>query len=107
MVALHDAALNQVWISKQPKISQYCVQNPIKIYKQLSGFDDLKHTGCPGKLSDLEIRHLKRLIKGNFLLSASKVTTGLSASLLEPGTIRAIQRHSKDLAFEYPVKIKT
>ena len=35
VVTLHNAALNQVQISKQLKISRCCVQNAIKKYTQL------------------------------------------------------------------------
>ena len=44
VVALHDAALNQIQISKQLKVSRCCVENSITKYKQLGRFDDLKHT---------------------------------------------------------------
>ena len=58
VVALHDVSLNQVQISKQLDVSRYCVENPIKKYKQLGRLNDLKPAGRPMKLSDLEIRHL-------------------------------------------------
>ena len=107
VVALHNVALNQVQISKQLNVSRSCVENVIKKDKQVGRFDDLKHTGRPKKLSAREIRHLKRLAKGNSRLSASKIATNLNASLPETVTTRTIRRYLKDLAFEYVVKIKT
>ena len=68
MVVLHDAALNQVQISKQLNVSRCCVQNAINKDKQLGRFDNLKHTRHPKKLSGREIRHLKRLVKGRILV---------------------------------------
>ena len=106
MVALHYAGLNQVQISKQLKVSRCCVQNAIKKYKQLGQFDDLKHIGHPKKLSGREIRHLKRLVKGDSRLSESKIPTNLNARLSEPVTTRTIRRYLKDLGFEHVVKIK-
>ena len=74
--------------------------------KQLDRFGDLKHTGRPKKLSAREIRHLKRLVKGDSRLSASKIATNLSASVPEPVTTRIMRRYLRDLSFEYVVKIK-
>ncbi|CAF2092095.1 unnamed protein product [Rotaria magnacalcarata] len=107
VVVLHDAGLNWVEISIQLKVSRCCVQNAIKKYKQLSRFDDLKHTGRPKKLSGREIRHLKRLPKGDSRFSASKIASDLNTSLQKPITTRTIRRYLKDLGFEYVVKIKS
>ena len=106
VVTLHDAVFNWVQISKELKLSRCCVQNVIKKYEQLGRFDDLKHTRRPKKLSAPDIRHLKRSVKGNSSLSASKVATDLNASLLEPVTTRTRRRYLINLAFEYLVKIK-
>ena len=70
---LHDADLNKVQISKQLKVSRFCVQSTIKKYKQLSRFDDLKRTGRLKKLSVSEIRHLKRLVKWTLALVQPKL----------------------------------
>ena len=105
-MVLHDAALNQVQISKQLKLSRCCVQNGIKKDKQLGRFDDLKHTRRPKKLSDREIRHLKGLINGDSRITERKIVTDLNASLPEPVTTRARRRYLKDLVFKYVVKIK-
>ena len=102
---LHDAGLNQLQISKQPKVSRYWVQNAIKKYKQLNRFDNLKRSGHRKKLSGREIHHL-RLVKGVLWLSASKRAADLNVSLPEPVTTRTIRRHLKDLAFECAVRIK-
>ena len=105
-MALHDVVLNQVQISKQLKVSRCCVESPIKKYKQLGRFGGLKHTGHPKKLSDPEIRHLQRLIKGDSRLSSRKIAADLNANSLESVTTRTRRRYLKDLAFEYVVKIK-
>ena len=105
-VVLHDVALNQVQVAKQLKVSRCCVQSPIKIYKQLGRFDDLKYAERPRELSKLEIRHLKRLVKEDSRLGASKIAMELSTSLLQPVTTRTIRRYLKELAFEYVVKMK-
>ena len=106
VVALHDAALNQLRIPKQLKTSRCCSQNVIKKYKQLDRFDDLKHTGHSKKLSGRDICYLKRLVQGSSRLSASKIATNLNDSLPEPVTTRTIRGYLKDLAFEYVVKIQ-
>ena len=38
MIAVHDAAFNQIQISKQLNISSGCVQNAIKKYKRLGTY---------------------------------------------------------------------
>ena len=73
VVTSHDAALSQFQISKQLRVSRCCVQNTIKKYKQLGRFDDFKYTERPQKLSGLEIRHLKRLVKGILALVRAKL----------------------------------
>ena len=105
LVTLHDGALNQLQISKQLEASWYCVQNPIKKYKQLGRFDHLKHIGRPKTLSGCVIRRLRRLIKGDSRLIGSRISTNLNASLPEPVATRTIRRYLKDLAFEYVIKI--
>ena len=106
VMALRDAGLNQVQISKQLNVSRCFIQNAIKKYKQLGRFDDLKHTGRPKKFSGREIRRLKTLVKGYSRLSASKIWTNLNVSLPEPVATRTMRRRLKDLNFEYVVKIK-
>ena len=61
------------------------LQNSIKKYKQLGRFDDLKHPGRPEKLPDPEIRHLKRLGKGNFRLSTNKIANELERQFTRTG----------------------
>ena len=106
VAALHDAGLNQVQISKQLKASRCCVQNAIKKYKKLRRFNDLQHTGRPKKLSGREIRHLKRLVKGDSRISSSKIASDFNTSLPKPVTTRTVRRYLKELGFEYVVKVK-
>lgn len=105
-VALHDAGLNQVQISKQLKVSRCCVQNAIKKFKQLGIYKDLKHTGRPKKINGRDLRHLKRLVTGDARLSASRITSDLNSSLVKPVSIFTVRRYLKDLGYEYVVKIK-
>ena len=104
--ALHDAILNQVQISKQLKVSRCCVESAIKKYKKIRRFDDSQHTGCPKKLSEREIRHLKRLVKGDSCTSASKIASDLNTSLPKSITTRTLRRYLKELGFEYIEKVK-
>ena len=105
-VALFDAGLNQVQISKQLKISRHCVQNAIKKFKETGQYKDLKRTGRPKKIPDRSVRHLKRLVKGDVRLSAAKITSDSNASLPKPVSTRTVRRYLRDLGFEYVVKIK-
>ena len=83
-----------------------CVQNAIREYKKLCRFDDLQHTGRPKKLSGREIRHLKRLVKGDSRISASKIASDLNTSSPKPVTTRTVRQYLKELGFEYVVKVK-
>ena len=105
-VALFDAGLTQVQISKQLKISRHCVENAIKKFKETVQCNDLKRTGRPKKIPDRSVRHLKRLVKGDSRLSAAKITSDWNASLPEPVSTRTVRRYLRDLGFEYVVKIK-
>jgi transposase len=80
-VALHGAGFHQVDISKELRISRCCVQNVIKKYKKFGLYDDLKRSGRPKKVTDRDLRHLKRLVKGDARLSAAKTASDLNASL--------------------------
>ena len=62
--------------------------------------------GIQKKLSGLEIRHLKGLVKGDSQLSASKIATNLNARLPKPAPTMIMRRYMKDLALEYAVRIK-
>jgi transposase len=106
VVALSDAGLSQVQISKQLKVSRHCVQNAIKKYKETGKYDDLKRTGRPKKIPDRAVRHLKRLVKEDARISAVKITSDLNTSLPKPVSTRTVRRYLKDLGFEYVVKIK-
>ncbi|CAF1512237.1 unnamed protein product [Didymodactylos carnosus] len=87
-------------MSKQLKISRCYVQNAIKKYEELGRYGDLKHTGRPKILSDREVRHLKKLVKGDSRLSAAKIASDLNSSLPKPVTIRTVRRYLKDLGFD-------
>ena len=106
IVALHNAGFNQVDISKDLHVSRCCVQNAIKKYKNFGRYDDLKRSGRPKKVVGRNLRHLKRLVKGDTRLSATKIASDLNASLPKPVTTRTIRTYLKDLGFEYVVKMK-
>ena len=48
-VALSDAGLNQVEISRQLNISRHCVQNAIKKYKETGQYNDFSRRDRPKK----------------------------------------------------------
>ena len=87
VVALRDAGFNQVQISKQLNISRCCVQNAINKYKRPGTYDDSKHSGRLKKLNAWGFWHLKRLVRGDAHLSATKIASDLNASLPKPVTI--------------------
>ena len=102
VVALFDAGFNQIQISKQLKVSRCCVQNAIKRFRDQGTYNDLKRSGRPRKIFGRDLRHLKRLVKGDARLSVAKITSDLSASLPKPVTARTV----KELGFEYAAKVK-
>ena len=109
VVALHDAGFNQVQISKQLHISRCCVQNAINKYKHLGTYDDSRRSGCPKCPKNLDARgfgRLKRFVKGDARLSATKIASDLNASLPKPVTTRTDRTYLKELAFENMVKVK-
>ena len=105
-VALHEAGMNQVQIANQLKVSRCCVQNAIKKFEELGVHGDRKRSGRPRKLSDRDVRHLKRLVKGDARLSAAKITSDLNNSLPKPVTKRTVRNYLKELSYEYVVKVK-
>ena len=48
-MALSDAGLGPVQISRQLDIFRHCVQNVIKKYDETSQYNDLQRTDCPKK----------------------------------------------------------
>ena len=106
VVALFDAGFNQVQISKQLKVSRCCVQNAIKKFRDQGIYNDLKRSGRPREIFGRDLRHLKRLVKGDASLSAAKITSDSSASLPKPVTARTVRNYLKELGFEYAVKVK-
>ena len=73
VVALHDAGLNQVQISKHLKVSRCIVQNAIKKCKQQGRFDVLKHTGCLKSFLFLRFPIYKDWSKGILALMRAKL----------------------------------
>ena len=66
----------------------------------------MQHTGRLKKLSGCEIRHLKRLVKGDSRISSSKIESDFNTSLPKPVTTRTVRRYLEELGFEYVVKVK-
>ena len=58
------------------------------------------------ELDARNFRHLRRLIKGDVRLSATKIVSDLNPSLLKPVTIRTVRTYLKELDFEHVVKMK-
>ena len=105
-VALSDSGLNQVQISRQLKISRHCVQNTVKKHKETRQYNDFPRTGRPKRVPNRGVRYLKRLVKDDGRLSATKITSDLNASLPKPVSTRTVRRYLRDLGYEYVVKIK-
>ena len=105
-VALDQAGMNQVQISKQLKVSRCCVQNAIKKFKTAHHYNDSKRSGRPSKVNTRAVRHLKRLVKEENRLNARKITSDLNNSLPQPVSVVTVRRYLKDLGFEYVVKLK-
>ena len=92
-VALSDAGLSQIQISRQLKISRHCVQDAIKKYNETGQYTDLQRTGCLRKIQNRDIRHLEQLSRGNGCLNAAKIESNLNRSLPKPVTIRTIRHY--------------
>ena len=105
VVALHGAGFNQVQISKKLNSSRYCAQNTINKYKHLlSIYEDLKCSEGPKQLDGRDFWHLKRLIKGDAGLSATKIVSNLNACISKPVTTQIVRRFLKELGSECVVK---
>ena len=105
-VALHDAGLSQVRIAEQLKVSRCFVQNAIKKFDRRHHHNDAKRSGRPKKITGRNVRTLKRLVKGNHRLSATKIMSDLNSVLPKPVSVTTVRRYLKKLGFEYVVKIK-
>ncbi|CAF1597481.1 unnamed protein product [Adineta ricciae] len=106
IVALHNAGFKQVDISTHLGKSRCCVQNAIRKFKNHGHYNDMKRSGRPKKISGSDICYLKRLVRGDVRLSASKVTSELNISLSNPVSVVSVRRYIKDLGYEYVVKLK-
>ena len=106
VVAFRDAEFNQVQISKQLNISRCCVQKTITKYKHPSIYEDSKSSGHPKQLAGRDFQHLKRLIKGDKRLSATKIVSDLDASFQKLVTTPTVHTYLKELNFEYVGKFE-
>ena len=77
-----------------------------KKFRDQGIYNDLKRSGRPTKVFARDLRHLKRLVKGDARLSAAKLTSDLSASFPKSVTARIVRNYLKELGFEYTVKVK-
>ena len=92
--------------AKQLNISKTCVFNAVKKYKETDEFVDEKRSERWRKLGKCDQHHLKRLVKGENMLSVSKIRKDLNQSLPEPITSRTVFNYLKRLSYEYKVKVK-
>ena len=106
VVALHGTGFNQVQISKQLNIFLCWVQNAINKYKHLGTYEDSKRSERPKKVDAQDLRHSKRLVKGDAHLYATKTASDLNASLSKSVTTQIVRTYLKELGFEYVVKVK-
>ena len=65
--------------------------NAVKKHKETGEFVDEKRSAWPRKLGERNQRHLKRLVKGEYRLSVSKIMKDLNQSLPEPITSRTVE----------------
>ena len=77
-----------------------------KKFRDQGIYNDLKRSGRPRKIFGRDLRHLKRLVKGDVSISGAKITRNLSASLPKPVTSRVVRNYLKELGFECAVKVK-
>ena len=73
---------------------------------QIGRIYQIRRSGRPKRLSDRNIRELKRLIQSDNRLSAAKITTDLNMSVFKPMSKRSMRRYLKKLGYEYAIKIK-
>jgi transposase len=93
-------------VAAQLNISKCCVYNAVRKHEETGDFADKQRSGRPPKVGERELRHLKRLVKGDNRLSCSKITMELNESLNKPVTRRTVFNYLKKLGYEYKVKIK-
>jgi hypothetical protein len=82
------------------------VQNVIRKFKVTGSYDENKRSGYFRKINGRHICHLKRLVKLENRLSASKITTDRNNSLSKPVTTRTVQNYLRALSYEYVIKLK-
>ena len=87
-------------VAKQLNTSKTCVFNVVKKHKETDEFVDEKRSERPRKLGERDLRHLKRVVKGENRLSVSKITKDLNQFLPEPITSRTVFNYLKRLAYE-------
>jgi transposase len=105
-VALHEAGLSQLEISKQLGISRCRVQNAIRKFKETGPYDENKRSRRIRKINGRDIRHLKRSVKLENRLSASKITADLNNSLPKLVTTCTVRNYLRKLSDEYAVELK-
>ena len=106
VVAFRDAGFTQVQISKQLNISRCCVEKTIAKYKHPGIYKDFKCLERPKQLDGRDFQHLKRLIRDDECLSATKIVSDLNASFQKLVTTPTVHTYLKELNFEYVVKVK-
>ena len=67
--------------------------------KHLDTNEDSKRLERSKKLDERGFRHLKRLVKSDACLSATKIASDLNASLPKPVTTRTVRTYLKELCF--------
>jgi transposase len=78
----------------------------MKKFKETGSSDEKKWCGRPLKINERDIRQLKRLVKLENRLSASKITSDLNNSLSKPVTTRTVRNYLRELSYEYVVKLE-
>ena len=91
------------------KATQYLQTLCTKCCKEIQGNSSIQWLSTywsSKKIPNRGVRHLKRLVKDDGRLSATKITSDLNTSLPKPVSTRTVRRYLRDLGYEYVVKIK-
>ena len=75
-------------------------------YKHLGTYEDSKYSWHLKKFDGPGFWYLKRLVKGDARLNATKIASELNASLPKSATVRKVRTYLKELDFENVLKVK-
>ena len=74
-VALYQSGLNLSKISTQLQVSRCCIRNAITKFEEYTKFDDMKRSGRPKSLSDLNITPVAKVLRQIYFNCLFRTTT--------------------------------